>query len=195
MFEGRGSPVMSITGKGDMVVAGYTTGHIRIFSRKRDMLAVEVAGHCRPVSALAMHPSQDQFVSVGEDTYINVWTLPDFESKSSSTLDVLFSSQARAHAIAGGRRGPPTPRTARSRGHVLVASGFVLVALGRQVGWVGMLAMGEVFSGPAMVVMWRAVCRQKTRFLSASVSTGATLSRALLTQGPSSFGSAVGSET
>lgn len=100
-FEGRGSPVMSITGRADMVVAAYMSGHIRIFSRKAECLKAEVAAHSRPVSALAMHPSRDQFVSAGEDSLLYVWTLPDFESKSSSDVDVLFQTTAKDKILVG----------------------------------------------------------------------------------------------
>jgi len=120
-FEARGSPVMSLAGRRDMVVAAYGTGHIRIFSRKKNMLAVEVAAHSRPVMALAMHPSQDQFVSVGEDTIVNVWPLPDFESKSSSTVDVLFSTSAKDRILVGvGFYGGDIVASAFDSGSVLI---------------------------------------------------------------------------
>jgi hypothetical protein len=45
-----------------------------------------------------------QVVSAGEDTFVNVWSLPDFESKGSS--EVSSESLTRAHLVFGSHATP-----------------------------------------------------------------------------------------
>ena len=81
----RGSPCMTIAIRGSYIVAGFESGHIRIFSlnRKGSMVpAVEVAAHARCITALAFHPKKNIFATVGEDTALNVWKMPDRLNKS-----------------------------------------------------------------------------------------------------------------
>ena len=51
-------------------------------------LMVEVAAHTRCINAIDIHAHQPLVVTVGEDTFVNVWSLPDFESKGSSEVRV-----------------------------------------------------------------------------------------------------------
>lgn len=62
VHEGAGLPVTSLLVRGDLIVAGYASGHIRIFraaaSAEASVLEVEVAAHARCITALDWHPSQ-----------------------------------------------------------------------------------------------------------------------------------------
>ncbi len=51
----------------------------------------EATGHSRCITALALHPTEDMFVTAGDDTLVNVWELPCFHDKSSSSLRLLAS--------------------------------------------------------------------------------------------------------
>lgn len=70
--QGSGFPLTSLIARNDVVVAGYTSGHIRLFragsasgavgedagGSSSSSLAVEVAAHSRCVTALDWHPKQ-----------------------------------------------------------------------------------------------------------------------------------------
>jgi WD40 repeat protein len=80
MNKKQDSPCMTIAIRESYVVAGFDSGHIRIFSMKRKgsmIPAVEVAAHARCITALAFHPKKNIFATVGEDTSFNVWKMPD----------------------------------------------------------------------------------------------------------------------
>ena len=84
---GSGFPCTSVALLDDLIVAGYASGHVRIFRQgggggggkplNRATLEVEFAAHARCLMALALHPSKPTFATVGEDCVLNVWSLPD----------------------------------------------------------------------------------------------------------------------
>lgn len=71
---GDGYPAMSIRFTPEnLMVCGYLTGIIRIFRKKDYRLHAEIAAHSRAITAI--DTSDKYIVSVGEDTFINVWEL------------------------------------------------------------------------------------------------------------------------
>eukprot|EP00003_Mantamonas_plastica_P031184 TRINITY_DN799_c0_g1_i1.p1 TRINITY_DN799_c0_g1~~TRINITY_DN799_c0_g1_i1.p1 ORF type:complete len:365 (-),score=99.48 TRINITY_DN799_c0_g1_i1:1479-2573(-) len=86
--------------RGDNVIAGYTSGHIRVFSIKQQRMIVEIAAHARAVSALSMHPSESQFATVGEDTAVFVWTLPDEQGENMSVIFNKMQEDAYLQGVA-----------------------------------------------------------------------------------------------
>lgn len=62
VHEGAGLPVTSLLVRGDLIIAGYASGHIRIFraaaAPEASLLEVEVAAHARCITALDWHPAQ-----------------------------------------------------------------------------------------------------------------------------------------
>jgi WD40 repeat protein len=92
-FPGNGTCVTSTAAFEDKVVAGYSSGHIRIFRVDIFELAVEITAHARCVMGLAAASDKSSFASCGEDQCINVWSLPCFSSQSSNEVDLLFTEK------------------------------------------------------------------------------------------------------
>ena len=87
--KGAGAPCTSLALQGPLIVAGYASGHVRIFRQggggggagdaplRPAVLEAEIGAHARCVTALSFHPSRPTFASVGEDCMLNVWSLPE----------------------------------------------------------------------------------------------------------------------
>jgi WD40 repeat protein len=105
------SPVTSLLIRDETIVAGFVTGHIRIYRANIGELAVEVAAHTRPVMGLALHPRDSSFASCSEDQHVSVWVLPDFESRSSSVVD-CFSTRKLPNRMLTGAAFVPQDRLA-----------------------------------------------------------------------------------
>ena len=112
---GRGDACTALCCRGGVAVAGFVTGHIRLYRADRGEMCIEVAAHARSLSALALHPSAPYFASVGEDQYLRVWALPDFLTPSGSDLDLAHSSRLE-HCLCTGVAWTP------SDGRLLVTS-------------------------------------------------------------------------
>lgn len=95
-YEGAGFPCTSIAVRGDIAIAGFASGYIRIYrvlisaAGKPMHHEVEIAAHARCVNAVDLHPTQYTFASVGEDCVVNVWSLPEMHSanKTRPSLDM-----------------------------------------------------------------------------------------------------------
>lgn len=80
--RGAGYPATALALHGDVIVAGYGSGHVRIFRCGNApggarFMEVELTAHARSVTAVSFHPSAPTFASVGEDGLVNVWSLPE----------------------------------------------------------------------------------------------------------------------
>jgi WD40 repeat protein len=102
VFRGTGSPITSLVVCEDVVVAGYTTGHIRLF-RTDDVneLAIEITAHTRAVTGLAIQPSTQLVASVSADQYVHVWSIPTFRSKANSSVNCVFTDMIENHMCTG----------------------------------------------------------------------------------------------
>jgi len=87
VFAADGIPCTGVRIKDALVVAALATGTIRVLNCKTGVKVAELGGHSRIITALDMHPSKDIFVTVGEDTFVNVWTLPTEGKESSLVLN------------------------------------------------------------------------------------------------------------
>lgn len=101
VFKGSGFPCTSIALRGDVVVAAYATGQVCMYRISKQALAVEVSAHARCINALAVHPSRPLVATVGEDTVLNVFSLPDFESAATSTVEVVFTTTVTDRLLTG----------------------------------------------------------------------------------------------
>jgi len=90
-IPGRGDACTSLCCKEGVVVAGFVTGHVRVFRSEIGELTIETAAHSRSLSALALHPSAAYLATVSEDQCLRVWTCPDFKTPSGSDLDLGFA--------------------------------------------------------------------------------------------------------
>jgi WD40 repeat protein len=64
----------------DLILAGFASGHIRLFSRSAQSMVCELAAHARAVMSVACAPEHPgMFASAGEDTCIHLWQLTNSE--------------------------------------------------------------------------------------------------------------------
>jgi WD40 repeat protein len=90
--HGGGFPCTSIAIQDSLLIAGYASGHVRIFKQrggngeplKPSILEAELAAHARTLTALAIHPSRPTFATVGEDCTVRVWSIPNTTSQQAS---------------------------------------------------------------------------------------------------------------
>ena len=90
--HGGGFPCTSIAIQDNLLIAGYASGHVRIFKQrggigeplKPSILEAELAAHARTLTALAIHPSRPTFATVGEDCTVRVWSIPNTTSQQAS---------------------------------------------------------------------------------------------------------------
>jgi len=76
VFAANGMPCTSVKMRGANVITTHPNGTLRILNCATGVAVAEIGGHSRIVNALDIHPTKNMFVTVGEDTYVNVWTLP-----------------------------------------------------------------------------------------------------------------------
>lgn len=97
---GRRFPCTAVAIRGDSVVAAFADGRVRIFSAGDGALLSEAAAHGRCITALTLHPTEHLFATVGEDTLVNVWTLPNPQEKGPS-LELVASRRRPDMQLAG----------------------------------------------------------------------------------------------
>ena len=87
------SLITCIITRGDTIIAGFNTGHIRIYRASLQELAIELTAHYRWVTALAIHPNNPIFCSCSEDQFVRVWGFPEFHNRSTSIADLIHSER------------------------------------------------------------------------------------------------------
>ena len=65
-------PVTCLAVRDETVVAGFTSGHIRVYRANLGELAVEISAHVRPITGLSIHPRECLFCTCSEDQYLSV---------------------------------------------------------------------------------------------------------------------------
>jgi len=90
-FLGFGYPCTALVQQENVLIAGFSSGHLRVFRTDIQELAIEVTAHTRAISGLTMHPTLNILASVSPDQYLHVWEVPDFKSTSSRDLSILYS--------------------------------------------------------------------------------------------------------
>ena len=70
------SPAVAVAARGDQIVAAETSGRVSFISLRTQKVYCELQAHSRYLSALDMHPTQDVFATVAEDSTLAVWELP-----------------------------------------------------------------------------------------------------------------------
>ena len=83
-IQGDGYPITDLALNGTYFIASYSTGHVRLYRMSTGKLAVQVAAHGRSIYAMSLHNSY--LATVGEDTYLNVWSIPGGEGEMEITL-------------------------------------------------------------------------------------------------------------
>jgi hypothetical protein len=96
-----GAVATSVAASAAWICAGFSSGHVHVYAAKSLKLFAEIAAHSRSVTALAMHPEQPcTLASVGEDTALNLWTLP---SNSAGKVAVRLSKIVKSALLVGVR--------------------------------------------------------------------------------------------
>ena len=80
------------------VIASYCTGHIRFYRVETGNLASEIAAHARAITALDLW--ENHVASVGEDTFLNVWSIPDSETKTND-IELEYSNEVSDNLFTG----------------------------------------------------------------------------------------------
>lgn len=76
-----------------LIVVGYASGHIRIFSTKGMVLLAEVAAHTRMITALTLLPGAGRIAAAAEDGHVSVWSLPDSADPKVRLVQCSFVDQ------------------------------------------------------------------------------------------------------
>mmetsp|Transcript_22331 Transcript_22331/g.28927 ORF Transcript_22331/g.28927 Transcript_22331/m.28927 type:complete len:320 (+) Transcript_22331:88-1047(+) len=101
-LEGQGFPVTSLAINGDLLAASYSTGHLRFFQITSGSMVVEIAAHSRCINAIDIHPDQQVLVSIGDDTFLNIWTLPDLSRPNGGDgVSLLYSDHVENRLLTG----------------------------------------------------------------------------------------------
>ncbi|XP_064600424.1 LOW QUALITY PROTEIN: WD repeat-containing protein 54-like [Liolophura sinensis] len=93
-IKGSGYPCSSLAVWKDIVVGGYGSGHIRIFSITTGKMAAEVAAHARWINSVDVSPDTGLVLSASEDSFVRVWQLsagevPEIQHKFSECVTDL----------------------------------------------------------------------------------------------------------
>lgn len=89
-YKGSGYTCTCLGIKNDIVIAGYMTGHIRLFKANEVELVKEITAHIRMITGMDIHPNENLFVTCSEDHFVQVWTLP-MRLTSSSIINTTFT--------------------------------------------------------------------------------------------------------
>lgn len=90
-FPSYGYPCTCTCQKGSLLYAGYSTGHIRIFRTDIKEMAIEIAAHRRCITGLALHPRLNLLCSCAQDQVINIWNVPNFQTRAESVVALAHS--------------------------------------------------------------------------------------------------------
>ena len=94
-IEGYGYPATSICLWKTFVIAGYGSGHVRIFSFETGVIIVEIAAHAKWINAIDIAPQAGLLLTTSEDSYVRVFNLHNFE--------LCFQKSAGDIQLTGGR--------------------------------------------------------------------------------------------
>ncbi len=101
VFPSFGYPCTTMCQRNNVVFAGYSSGHVRIYRTDIMELVVEIAAHVRCITAMVLHPSMDLLCSVSQDQRILVWSTPTFTSLATSSMSLVHSEHAENKMCTG----------------------------------------------------------------------------------------------
>ncbi|XP_025094587.1 WD repeat-containing protein 54-like isoform X2 [Pomacea canaliculata] len=74
-IPGSGSPCNSLGLWKDVLVAGYGSGHLRVFSASTGKLAAEATAHARTINAIDIATDNGLVLSVSDDSFLRLWQI------------------------------------------------------------------------------------------------------------------------
>ncbi|GMH83644.1 hypothetical protein TL16_g09667 [Triparma laevis f. inornata] len=83
-------PCTSIGVVNALLIAGFSSGHLRFFDLSNGDVVVEVAAHSRCISAVTVNEEAGVVATTGEDCVISVWKIPD-SPDDGHQVDLVFT--------------------------------------------------------------------------------------------------------
>lgn len=74
-IEGKGHPCNSMAVLGNVLLAGFENGKVLVYDIKAKTNIAELTAHTRSVTSLAVDLAREQFATVSEDSFCNIWGL------------------------------------------------------------------------------------------------------------------------
>ncbi|GFO36909.1 WD repeat-containing protein 54 [Plakobranchus ocellatus] len=74
-IRGSGWPCNSVALWNDVIVGGFASGHLRVFSATSGAIGAEVTAHARTINAVDIAKDSGVVLSVSDDTYLRIWQL------------------------------------------------------------------------------------------------------------------------
>lgn len=90
-INGAGWPCASLGLWNGLVIGGYGTGHLRVFSASTGKLHCQAAAHAKWINAVDVAKNTGMILTAGEDSFVRVWQLkpgenPELEHKHSESV-------------------------------------------------------------------------------------------------------------
>ena len=82
----------------NLYVVGFASGIVKLYGSQSGVKVCELAAHSRQINALACHPAKSIFVTVGDDTFLNVW---EVESGAAFNIRLVMSSRVPDFLLTG----------------------------------------------------------------------------------------------
>lgn len=79
VIDGYNYPASSIRLWKNFVVAGYGSGHVRVFNSETGVIIAEIAAHARWINAIDIAEDSGILLTTSEDSYFRIWNLSNFE--------------------------------------------------------------------------------------------------------------------
>lgn len=86
-IEGKGFPCSSVCLYKNLIIGGFATGHIRVFSALTGTMLIEVCAHARWINAMDISVEAGLLVSASEDTFVRVWKI---SADDNPTMEMVF---------------------------------------------------------------------------------------------------------
>ena len=80
------------SGMSSLFVAGLANGLVKLINSRTGQLLAELGAHSRGINALTCHPSQSQFLTCSDDTFLNVFNVTS-STEDSIDVNVTLSSK------------------------------------------------------------------------------------------------------
>ncbi|GMI02856.1 hypothetical protein TrVE_jg4761 [Triparma verrucosa] len=93
-------PCGSIECVGSVLIAGFSSGHLKFFDLGSGECFVEVAAHSRCISAVCLNEEAGFVATASEDCVLNVWKVPDSPSDGSQ-VDLTFTEYIPDRQLTG----------------------------------------------------------------------------------------------
>lgn len=100
VFGWKGVPCTAIGVHRDVLVTGFSSGHVRLYSMSEGSLMVEIVAHAQTVMALDVDILSGKLLTVSEDCTLAIWQLP---KESKGQVSHIFSHQVPNKQLCGAK--------------------------------------------------------------------------------------------